>query len=171
MRSCFTVVRYCQGLITSTVHNHDIVSTLSLGVLRDLKTMASGLSSEGHMAEHIVGRVIGIHQRRFMANRSSAPASKGTAPPMASRGDDRGAATSMMDVADEAREVPFSNSEFDAGKGKNRAMEPSYTDPSLVETEVSDDAELNDWLWSLIKTVRAGNDNEKLYPPGTSLLW
>jgi hypothetical protein len=30
---------YCKGLVISTVNNLDIVSTLSLGVLRDLKVI------------------------------------------------------------------------------------------------------------------------------------
>lgn len=153
------LVRYCQGLVTSTIHNYDIVSTLSLGVLRDLKSMATGLNSEGGTAEEIVGRVIGLYQRRFLANRNG----KKTTQPGAT-------SDSLTEIADEAKEVPLSDLEFEAGKGSNRALDPAYRDPSLIGPELSEDAELNDWLWSLVKTMRAGNDNEKLYPPGTVYL-
>lgn len=47
------------------------------------------------------------------------------------------------------------------------ALDPAYRDPSLLGPEISDDAAVNDWMWSLVKTMRAGNDNEKLYPPGS----
>lgn len=157
------LVRYCQGLVTSTIHNYDIVPTLSLGVLQDLKSMAMGLYSEGGTAEEIVGRVIGLYQRRFMASRSAKKASPAPAP---SSSGAPAFTPSLSDAPDEAREVPLSNSEIDAGRGSNRALDPAYRDPSLVGAEVSEDVELNDWLWSLVKTMRAGNDAEKLYPPG-----
>lgn len=35
------------------------------------------------------------------------------------------------------------------------------------EVDTSEEQALSDWLWSLIKTLRADMDNEKLYPPGT----
>lgn len=155
------LARYCEGLVYSTIHNFDIVPTLSLGVLRDLKNMAMGLASEGGTAEEIVGRVIGLHQRKFMANRRAASQGESVA---AQSG------TSLMEVADEAREVPLSLAEVQSGRGTNKALDPAYQDPSLLGAEVSDDRELNDWLYSLVKTIRAGNDNEKLYPPGECFL-
>lgn len=51
------LAKYTQGLITSVVKNTDIVPTLSLGVLRDLKNVAMTLGREGNVAEEIVGRV------------------------------------------------------------------------------------------------------------------
>ena len=159
------LVRYCQGLVTSTIHNYDIVPTLSLGVLQDLKNMATGLNSEGGTAEEIVGRVIGLYQRRFLANRNAkkAPSSSSSAVP--SESDEN--VGSLTEISNEAREVGLSDLEFENGKGNNRALDPAYRDPSLLGPELSEDTELNDWLWSLVKTMRAGNDNEKLFPPGT----
>jgi hypothetical protein len=51
------LAKYSKGLITSVVHNQDIVPCLSLGVLRDLKNVALTLFEEGNVAEEIVGRV------------------------------------------------------------------------------------------------------------------
>ncbi|KAL1411307.1 hypothetical protein Q8F55_002258 [Vanrija albida] len=104
---------YSAGLITSVVQNSDVVPTLSLGVLRDLKNIAVTLFEEGNIAEEIVSRVIGINRSKFA---------------------------------------------FQSGG------EPS-TSTELIDT-VSDEQVLSDWMMSLIKTMRADMDNDKLYPPG-----
>jgi hypothetical protein len=46
--------------VTSVVHHLDIVPTLSLGTLRDLKNVATSLFEEPHLAEEIIGRVVGL---------------------------------------------------------------------------------------------------------------
>ena len=51
------LAQYARGLITSIVHGSDIVPTLSLGVLRDLRNVSVTLFEEGRVAEEIVGRV------------------------------------------------------------------------------------------------------------------
>lgn len=107
------LAQYSAGLITSVVQNSDVVPTLSLGVLRDLKNIAVTLFEEGNIAEEIVSRVIGINRSKFA---------------------------------------------FQAGG------EPS-TSTELIES-VSDEQVLSDWMMSLIKTMRADMDNDKLYPPG-----
>ncbi|KAK0534610.1 hypothetical protein OC835_002634 [Tilletia horrida] len=74
--------------------------------------------------------------------------------------------------------------ELTKGRTANRANRPGYRDPnlsrqpaddatdattaipSLVQDEVEADAELNQWLWAVIKTMRADMKEEKLYPPG-----
>lgn len=158
-------MRYCQGLVTSTIHNYDIVPTLSLGVLQDLKNMATGLNSEGGTAEEIVGRVIGLYQRKFLANRNKSKSSS----PVPSNTEESTAC--LTETAAEAKEVDLSDLEMKAGKSENKALDSNYQDPSLLgPPELTEDSELNDWLWSLVKTMRAGNDNEKLYPPGTIYL-
>ncbi|KAK4689511.1 hypothetical protein P7C73_g601, partial [Tremellales sp. Uapishka_1] len=101
------LAEYCSGLITSVVQNSDIVPTLSLGVLRDLKNVAVTLFEEGNVAEEIVGRVVGIYQRKM-----------------------------------------------------------HLETPLIGQDAPSDEEMLSDWMISLIKTMRADMDNEKLYPPG-----
>lgn len=51
------LAEYSKGLISSVIHNEDVVPCLSLGVLRDLKNVALTLFEEGNVAEEIVGRV------------------------------------------------------------------------------------------------------------------
>lgn len=41
----------------------DIVPTLSIGVLRDFKNVATTLKEEGSIAQEIVARTVGLHQR------------------------------------------------------------------------------------------------------------
>ncbi|GAA6003345.1 hypothetical protein JCM10207_000286 [Rhodosporidiobolus poonsookiae] len=177
------LVAYCRGLVTSTVHSYDIVPTLSLGVLRDLKSMAMSFYAEQGTCEEIVGRVIGLCQRRFMAKRAakknasaSSPSSSSAGSPDLSRATsptlspamDDSTPTLPTDPSDESRLVPLSADELTAGRGSNLALAPNYRDPSLVGSDdlVADDVELSNWLWSLKTTIRASSDNEKLYPPG-----
>ncbi|GAA5976822.1 hypothetical protein JCM5350_007258 [Sporobolomyces pararoseus] len=161
--------KYSQGLIISTVHNYDIVPTLSIGVLRDLKTMAMGFYAETGVAEEIIGRVVGLCQRRFIARRATKkPTTTNTLPASLKDHEEYGMTPeALTDPSEESRLVPLTDRELEKGKSSNKALEPSYTDPSLLGPDMADDAELSDWLWSLRKTIRASSDNEKLYPPGT----
>jgi hypothetical protein len=124
--------------------------------------MAMGLYSEQGTAEEIVGRVVGLYQRKFMANRKK-PDRPSTPTP------ENPGTTSEDSHRDALDDVDFSAAERQSGRGNNRASDPNYIDPSLLggqELNADTDGPLNDWLWSLVKTMRAGNDNDKLYPPG-----
>lgn len=57
--------RYCgSGLVTSVVHGYDIVSCLSLGLLKDFKNVAVSLHEESHVAEEIFNRVLGRYRNK-----------------------------------------------------------------------------------------------------------
>ncbi|GAA99922.1 uncharacterized protein L969DRAFT_46990 [Mixia osmundae IAM 14324] len=155
---------YAKGLISSVVHNLDIVPTLSLGLLRDLKNVAASLYEEGKVAEEVVGRVVGLYQRRYKAKREARK--NGQTYPTADEFAGSGSGFSPHELDDEARQVDMTPRELQLGRGSNKALEAGYRDPALVGRDLSDDAELNDWLWSLMKTMRAGNDSDKLLPPG-----
>ncbi|KAI9267072.1 Alpha/Beta hydrolase protein [Helicostylum pulchrum] len=49
---------YCSGLVTSVVHGYDIVSSLSLGLLKDFKNVATSLQAEPDITEEIISRVV-----------------------------------------------------------------------------------------------------------------
>ena len=158
--------KYGQGLVTSLVHGHDLVPSLSLGTLRDMLHVAETLGDEREstMAQEIVGAVVGLYQRkRKAAATQRGPLSK----------DDINFPRPSEPPASE-REVQADQSEISQGKTKNRALEAGYTDPVLKEDMITSnagqvvDAESNtkDWLWSLVKTMRASMGEEKLYPPG-----
>ncbi|KAI8878236.1 hypothetical protein K501DRAFT_297757 [Backusella circina FSU 941] len=101
---------YCgQGLVTSVVHAFDIVTCLSLGLLKDFKNVALSLHEDSGVTDEILSRVIGHYQKKK------------------------------------------------ANNSKDSAPGPS---DYHVEEEENDQ-----WFWALIKTMRAGMDSEKLYPP------
>lgn len=55
---------YCgRGLVTSIVHGYDIVSCLSLGLLKDFKNIAVSLHKEAHVADDIIRRVVGRYRK------------------------------------------------------------------------------------------------------------
>ncbi|KAI7890693.1 uncharacterized protein EV154DRAFT_245239 [Mucor mucedo] len=57
---------YCgQGLVTSVVHAFDIVSSLSLGLLRDFKNVAVSLHEDSHITDEIMNRVIGRYHKKL----------------------------------------------------------------------------------------------------------
>lgn len=55
---------YCSGLVTSVVHGYDIVSSLSLGLLKDFKNVATNLQAETDATEKIFSRVVGRLQKK-----------------------------------------------------------------------------------------------------------
>ncbi|KAG1465129.1 hypothetical protein G6F46_002502 [Rhizopus delemar] len=56
---------YCgQGLVTSVVHGFDIVSSLSLGLLKDFKNIAVSLHEESHVADEILSRMVNHYQKK-----------------------------------------------------------------------------------------------------------
>jgi hypothetical protein len=93
--------------------------------------------------------VVGIYQRKFsFQTRLDAPA---------------------LTSRDPAMDITVSSTEYALGHTHNLATDSQYRDPTLGlerTTEVSDEEMLSDWMVSLIKTMRADMDNDKLYPPG-----
>ncbi|KAI8062360.1 Alpha/Beta hydrolase protein [Gilbertella persicaria] len=59
---------YCAGLVTSVVYGYDIVSSLSWGILKDFKNIATSLHTEADVAEEIIARVIGRMQEQNYKN-------------------------------------------------------------------------------------------------------
>lgn len=55
---------YCAGLVTSIVHGYDVVSSLSLGLLKDFKNVATSLHAEADVTEEIISRVVGRLQKK-----------------------------------------------------------------------------------------------------------
>ncbi|KAG2187771.1 hypothetical protein INT44_005461 [Umbelopsis vinacea] len=55
---------YCgHGLVTSVIHSYDIVSSLSLGLLKDFKNVAISLYDESRITDEIISRIIGRYQK------------------------------------------------------------------------------------------------------------
>lgn len=184
--------RYCKGLCTVVVHGHDMVPYLSLGWVRDMKAVAFSLSDEREsiMAQEIVGRVVGLYQNRKRQNRQAA-LEQGR--PMLEEEDDEDMMQRPTELPLYERNLAFDVQELADGRTRNRATEDGYRDPSVSEEpkrgskgnakkdewrgagqhrhnagdeDADEEREIADWLWSLIKTMRASMDSDKLYPPG-----
>ncbi|CDW99792.1 hypothetical protein, partial [Sporisorium scitamineum] len=179
---------HCKGLVTSIIHGHDFVPTLSLGMVRDFKNMAHALSeeSESDVAREIITRVLGTYRERS-ALRATLGFKEKVPDHLASLEVPR-----PQEIPLAEREMQLSREELIKGKTRNLAMDSNYMDPNLKEDELDPfsyssggghirscpstpnmsaqedarDTELADWLWSLIKTIRADMDSAKLYPPG-----
>ena len=138
------LTNYTNGLIISVVNNNDIVPTLSLGLLRDLRKLTMLFKEEGNIADEIIGRVLGIgYNSNINLNK-------------------------VNDKLRQNDENFISREEIKLGHTYNAILNPGYVDPAISKAKNlnNNDDDLNDWLWSLKTTIRADMDNIKLYPPG-----
>ncbi|KAF9143768.1 hypothetical protein BGX30_014823 [Mortierella sp. GBA39] len=137
--------RYCNGLITTVVHQYDLVPTLSLGLLRDFKNVATTLHEEGSVVEDIVKRlIIGASSNKANAERQAAE-------------DARVASTTYTSAA-----TPGTQPTKSEGLPKRSQSMPMYSEYDRWQLQEAED---RDWSWSLIKTMRADMSSDKLYPP------
>lgn len=119
--------------MTFTSEGTDIVPSLSLGVLRDFKNVATTLKDESNVAEEIVARVIGVEQRRLRDK---------YAPSMLGAG-------GKVNSTEPLPEVVCSPEEIRQGRTRNCALDQGYRAPgsgsgtSAPMTE--DQRQLDDW--------------------------
>lgn len=138
-------------------------------MLHDFKNVAVTLSDEGNVAEEIVGRVVGIYQRRLREKYgpSLLTGSSTTQPTI----------KSLQEAESNDRpKISITPSELAQGHSRNYAEDATYRDPTLGDQGASSDSDgnpetdeqkmLDDWFLALIKTMRADMSNEKLYPAG-----
>ena len=130
--------QYCEGLVTTVVHQYDIVPTLSLGLLKDFKNVAVTLHEEGgQIVEDIVKRlIIGASSNKANSERQTTDGSNVASTTYTSSG---------------AGEAP-----------KRSQTMPVYSEYDHWQLQQAEDL---DWSWSLIKTMRADMSSDKLYPP------
>ncbi|KAL1924927.1 uncharacterized protein VTP21DRAFT_4581 [Calcarisporiella thermophila] len=119
------LAKYTAGLVTMVCHGNDVVCNLSLGMLRDFKSVAAALEAEPAVAREAVGKAIGLYRKRA-----------------------QNTSTTTTPV------------EMEGGGG-----EAEMSVVSTQEHEDDEDAHTRDFCWSLIKTLRAQMQSEKLYPP------
>ncbi|TIB06195.1 hypothetical protein E3P96_00699 [Wallemia ichthyophaga] len=179
---------YARGLIISVVNNKDIVPTLSLGLLHDMRKMAIMLhEEEGNITDEIIGRVLGFRgenglqsgesNRRRSDSNGIEGARGGSGDVIETHRTDTNTYkhTHPTDKVDEMAEdlgTPadtlrtITHQDAKVGHTSNAILKPGYVDPALVATTPQADQELSDWLWSLKTTIGADMDAVKLYPPG-----
>ncbi|KAJ1744414.1 hypothetical protein LPJ78_000046 [Coemansia sp. RSA 989] len=143
---------YCRGLVTSVVNTDDFVSFLSIGACMDILNISAVLSHERGVAEKVVRGFLSAQRTKlgqklnwfdfdFSRLRAYEP-----------------------DSGENSEDDSSSDTKCSDG-GWNYKTSQSNGDkiPSRSSSPVSD---VDDWHLSLIKTLRASMDSEKLYPPG-----
>ncbi|KAG0243142.1 hypothetical protein BGW41_002782 [Actinomortierella wolfii] len=141
--------RYCRGLVTTVVYQYDIVPTLSLGLLKDFKNVAVTLYEEGQVVEDIVKRLImGITSKEKRNN---------DAPHMST-------ADYMASATYTSQSTKTSTTTTTTMNGSQSTSVNTYLYSEYDRWQLQE-AEDQDWSWSLIKTMRADMSSEKLYPP------
>ncbi|KAF9921267.1 hypothetical protein FBU30_008725 [Linnemannia zychae] len=137
--------KYCKGLVTTVVHQYDLVPTLSLGLLRDFKNVATTLHEEGSVVEDIVKRlIIGASSNKANAERQAAEDAK------------------IASTTYTSPSMPASQPAKSDGTPKRSQSMPIYSEYDQWQLQEAED---RDWSWSLIKTMRADMSSDKLYPP------
>ncbi|KAJ2450709.1 hypothetical protein EV183_004115 [Coemansia sp. RSA 2336] len=139
---------YCRGLVTSVVNTDDFVSFLSIGACMDILNISAVLSHERGVAEKVVRGFLSAQRAKlgqklnwfdfdFSRLRAYEPDSCETSE------DESGSETKCSD-----------------GGWDHKTTQSNAKSRSLPDSNV------DDWHLSLVKTLRASMDSEKLYPPG-----
>ncbi|KAF9961273.1 hypothetical protein BGZ70_008329, partial [Mortierella alpina] len=154
--------RYCEGLITTVVHQYDLVPTLSLGLLRDFKNVAVTLHEEGQVVEDIVRRlIIGASSNKVNAERQAAEDAK-VASTTYTSSLANGSASTPSAPSSPPPPPPPKKEPQDGVLPKRSQTIPMYSEYDSWQLQEAED---QDWSWSLIKTMRADMGSDKLYPP------
>ncbi|KAI8057215.1 hypothetical protein BDF22DRAFT_740746 [Syncephalis plumigaleata] len=140
-----SLLKYARGLVTTIVHGHDIVPTLSLGVLHDFKAISVSLYAEHKLAEDIIARCIGLRNANPSDDAASSKLKKQPSNP------------SEPGMLKRAQTMP--NHISMSSTSRNNANSKMF-DGNQRQLDQAD------WYWSLIKTLQADMTARKLYPPG-----
>ncbi|KAJ2373704.1 hypothetical protein GGI05_007423, partial [Coemansia sp. RSA 2603] len=158
---------YCRGLVTSVANTDDFATYLSVGAFVDIMNISAVLSRERGVTEKIVRRFV-LAQREKIGRKLN----------LFDFDFSKLRAYSYSDDEDEEDDEPEKD-EANAGKSwwswgrSNSASKESPSSSRPAKRHKSDaknksqlKSDLDDWHWSLVKTLRANMDSEKLYPPG-----
>ncbi|KAJ2740251.1 hypothetical protein GGI20_005907 [Coemansia sp. BCRC 34301] len=133
---------YCRGLVTSVANANDVVSFLSIGTCVDILNISAVLGRERGVAEKVV--------RRFFATQRNKIGKK----------------LNWFDF-DFSKLRAYARDDEQDEESEVEEDEDDELQPKSKRRKRSDDpSSLDDWHWSLVKTLRANMDSEKLYPPG-----
>ncbi|KAJ2005580.1 hypothetical protein GGI04_002183 [Coemansia thaxteri] len=161
---------YCRGLVTSVANANDVVSFLSIGTCVDILNISAVLSRERGVAEKVVRRFLSTQRTKigkklnlFDFDFSKLRAYSQDDEPSDDNDDNessgywwsRKATKNTDNVQHEGDHASI-----------NSASSNESSQPKRRKTADTDKTSLDDWHWSLVKTLRASMDSEKLYPPG-----
>ncbi|KAJ2898716.1 hypothetical protein IWW38_001264 [Coemansia aciculifera] len=138
-----TLSYYCRGLVTSVANANDVISFLSIGTCVDILNISAVLGRERGVAEKVV--------RRFLATQRTKIGKK----------------LNWFDF-DFSKLRAYSREDDSDDSDVDEDEEEGKKSPKPKKRRKRSDSasSLDDWYWSLVKTLRANMDSEKLYPPG-----
>ncbi|KAJ2785324.1 hypothetical protein GGI15_001975 [Coemansia interrupta] len=157
---------YCRGLVTSVANTDDFATYLSVGAFVDIMNISAVLSRERGVTEKIVrrfvlaqrekiGRKLNLFDFDFSKLRAYSYSDDEDEEVEQDGGGDAGRSWWSWGKSTPAPESSSSSSSRPAKRHKSNAKDKSQLK-----------SDLDDWHWSLVKTLRANMDSEKLYPPG-----
>jgi hypothetical protein len=142
------------GLVTTVIHHFDCIPMLSMGAVLDLRDISELLAACKCSSTEILCKTVGLYKERF------------------ERSHEAGERENEEDIKDAAGQSPKATAK-EASLGPDGTVHEPATCESRKGTIAKSEESYGpseDWLWSLIKTLRAHAQNEKLYPPGTVYL-
>ncbi|KAJ1731814.1 hypothetical protein LPJ61_002349, partial [Coemansia biformis] len=183
---------YCRGLVTSVVNTDDFVSFMSVGAFVDILNISAILGRERGVAERVMRGFLSAQRskvskkfrlfdfdfsklRAYDPDPDLDPGSDGDGD-----GDDSRSSTSGAEGgagrSERGRWWDFKTSQSNAGASSSSGDSspspcPSDSSPRPNRADKARGRQgkkgsLDDWYLSLVKTLRASMDSEKLYPPG-----
>ncbi|KAJ2162059.1 hypothetical protein GGF46_000934 [Coemansia sp. RSA 552] len=167
---------YCRGLVTSVANTDDFVSFLSIGACVDILNISAVLSRERGVAEQVMRRFLSAQRSKISASmnpfnfdfsrlRAYEPDSDAE---MELESEDDGPGAPEPNERKWDYRTTQSNPKGVPKSNRRRPGSPGPSQPPSRASSSDDEAKssLDDWHLSLVKTLRANMDSEKLYPPG-----
>ncbi|KAJ2797098.1 hypothetical protein H4R21_004453 [Coemansia helicoidea] len=176
---------YCRGLVTSVATTDDFVSFLSVGAFVDILNISAVLGRERGVTERVMRGFLAA-QRSKISKRfrlfdfdfsklraydpDPDPSSDSESVPGGSNDDDSSSTSTKDDAARGQKRWWWSyktNHSNTRGAGHSSPPHsPGASTPPSEDAGKAKQSSLDDWYLSLVKTLRASMDSEKLYPPG-----
>ncbi|KAJ1725723.1 hypothetical protein LPJ53_000202 [Coemansia erecta] len=155
---------YCRGLVTSVANTDDFATYLSVGAFVDIMNISAVLSRERGVTEKIVRRFV-LAQREKIGRKLNLFDFDFSKLRAYSYSDDEDDETEQddRDAGKSWWSWRKSNSTPETSSSSSR---PAKRHKSNAKDKSQLKSDLDDWHWSLVKTLRANMDSEKLYPPG-----
>ncbi|KAJ2392152.1 hypothetical protein GGI23_005282, partial [Coemansia sp. RSA 2559] len=187
---------YCRGLVTSVANSDDVITYLSIGACVDILNISAVLGREHGVAEKVMRKFFSTQKNKLSTkfnffdfdfsklrayrhdDGSESGSSGDEADSFRSGQNGKGKATSPQSRSAVQKDHIQGGSNNRSSKnprhnGSGSSTSASARPPSKRQKKdngskksAGGGEELDDWYLSLIKTLRANMDSEKLYPPG-----
>ncbi|KAJ2566653.1 hypothetical protein IW140_004841 [Coemansia sp. RSA 1813] len=181
---------YCRGLVTSVANSDDLITYLSIGACVDILNISAVLGREHGVAEKVMRKFFSTQKNKLSMkfNLFDFDFSKLRVHNDDDSDEGRDANEPAQESSTSGKSVnPWSQSavqkdHIQGGSNNRSSKKPHHSgcesssnaQPPSPKRQKNDEKskstkgaeELDDWYLSLIKTLRANMDSEKLYPPG-----